>query len=456
MSCLQQFADWHPQGHVDMRLLSREKLPTMLRSETGEEIFFSESSLDSVAFIARTWHASMSLDHAIRAEQFENIVRQALVDGYCVGDLTSASQTLLGDLKRRIWDALAAARRHLTHYFPCWSLGIADEALAVGPVRFLSVDAWLAEVDFVPSVRDSFFCEQTPHEGWKARFARHRQGALPDGPMDLASVAARVVGDCTHVATVSVPDCDTELSRRRARLAAQAALDAVALMWAEERVHRELVLRDEPSTAPGDHGDLTASPEGLWPPSTGSKRRGSSRSVNATRDMVRDWAQYLEACGRVLDEALFHSCRTNASSWSLLAQRWLTALMWAGEAARTGNDAVSSAKYATCLDILAHGNDSGRILEMLLRVLGVDNETKIDVRLGVRRETLSMKKAVEAIYGRGRSKVLHGQIVNPLDRHDYERALGAKLARDSLRVAVQKWAAADSGAGYEDFRDALG
>lgn len=430
--------------------MAEEGLPSMLRAANGREVWFNRSAVDYVAWVAKSLQNESALFSGVLLEEFERVVRQVLVDGYCDGSITADSPDLVATIRRRIDEALANSSRPLTHSFPGWSIDVGEKTLRVGPVAIVPVRKWVERQTFAPKARDIIFSAEAPEEGWKARFFDYQLGRVEPSHRDPASKLASIIADASHVVDVAMPAQEAATSRDLARRLARAALDAIALIMENPVFHKEWILRDHPSESPV-YSHITAFESGLWPPYAHKHHHRSPFSAAENRSALTDFDNYLKACGHVLNVLRDPS---SSSSNIDLAGRWFTALLWASSGARESNDAMASAKFATSLDILAQAHSAYAITEMVCHLLGVDAGKKLVKESPHHPEGMTVRQAVEALYGKGRSQILHGNIVDPMHRHVLEREVGGLLARRCLRVAVQAIPGAED-ARHKNFRKAF-
>ncbi|WP_440222784.1 hypothetical protein ACQQ2N_17150 [Dokdonella sp. MW10] len=431
--CLDEFSRVQPGGALDAKqLLRKGEMPSMLRAANGMEVWFSPHALEHMTWLAQHLHQESAAGRAIRLEEYAQLVRQALVDGHCDGRLTRSSTTLLADVRAMVAAAVEASQRPLIHSFPAWSVDIGERVVEVGPAVIYPLAQWLERQRFTPKVAEAFFTDELPEEGWAQRFHEYLSGARAEEYLDPACMLSGVIGEATHVVEVAMPPRETVLSRHQARLLAQASLDCIALILERPVFHRHWVLRDQP-TSPEFYDDITAFQSGLSPPNARKRFHRSPFSKPQNKAMLDQYASHVAACAHVL-----HVVRTDdqAAPNLGLAHRWLSALQWASEAAREPNDAMSSTKFATSLDILASASKSHPIVDMVTNLLRITADVRLVRPTPQHPEGMTLRQAVERLYGEGRSQVLHGNIVNPMHRHTVERDVGAWLARTCLRQAV--------------------
>ncbi|KAB8198406.1 hypothetical protein FKV24_002285 [Lysobacter maris] len=431
--CLKEFARVQPNGVLDASQLPRDgRLPAMLRAENSKEIWFSSRALECVNWLGRLLHQELKVDGVIRVEEFSGLVRKALVDGYCDGRLVCGDSALLEGIRQMLAVSLDAAKRSITHSFPAWSVELGGQALQVGPATIYPLAQWLRRQQFSARVGAAFFTPELPEAGWKVRFEAYLSGELEQQHVDPACMLADAVGDCSHVVVVTMPPMEGEISRQQARLLAQAALDVIALIFESPMYHRRWILRDQPS-APECYGEVSAFDFALSVPSAPKHDHRSPFSARKNAEALGRRGGLVEAAGQVLDAV--QSSDPDAVNIDS-ARRWFTALMWAGQGAREPNDAIASTQFASSLDILARANGYHPILEMACGLLGVSPEAVVTRSSPSHRSGMTLRQVVKCVYGRGRSQVLHGSIVNPMDRHAVEREMGGFLARACLREAV--------------------
>jgi hypothetical protein len=448
IECLDEFSSMQPGGVLDAKQLPRKgEMPSMLRAANGMEIWFSPRALEHMTWLAEHLHQESGVGSAIRLEEYAQLVRQALVDGHCDGRLSTSSTTLLVEVRAMVSAAVEASQRPLIHSFPAWSVDVGERAIGVGPAVIYPLAQWLERQRFTPKAAEAFFTDELPEEGWAERFDEYLSGARAQEHLDPACMLSRVIGEATHVVEVAMPPRETVLSRHQARFLAQASLDCIALILERPVFHRHWVLRDQP-TSPEFYDDITAFESGLWPPNAHKRFHRSPFSTPQNQAMLDQYANYLSACAHVLNVA-----RTDdqAAPNLGLAHRWLSALLWASEAAREPNGAMASTKFATSLDILANASKYHPIVELVTNLLGITADVRLVRPTPQHPEGMTLRQAVERLYGEGRSQVLHGSIVNPMHRHTVERDVGAWLARTCLRQAVLTIPLADD-AEHANFR----
>lgn len=412
----------------------------------GREVFFNSRAFELTSNLAGRMHQNED-SSAIRIEEYRQLVTQSIVDGYSDHSLTADSPTLWTDFRSMVDSALESSIRDLSHFFPAWSLEVGNHILQVGPIKIYPLSIWLEQQQFAPTICESYFSNDFPMHTWKDRFHLYRSGNLPSRHEDLACTLAQAIGDATHVVGVTVSKCETTLSRQRARFLAQSALDVIALVLERHQYHRQFVLRDHP-TAVDAHNAITAFASGLWPPTVSKNLHRSPFSAEENLKTLDKRKELVNASGCIIEAALqFHSPAPN----SKLAHRWLTALLWAAEGAREASTTLGTAKFVVALDIMAKANKAYPIIEMIEKLLGIEpNALAIKANM-VHPNGMTLKQAIEHIYGEGRSQILHGNIVNPMHRHDFESGVASQLARMCLRCAALAIPSSVD-AEHEDFR----
>lgn len=394
VACLIEFDRIQPGGNLDASgLMMEEGIPSMLRAENGKEVWFSRSALHYVTWVAKSLQRDSVLFNRVLLEEFERVVGQVLVDGYCDGSITADDPALTGKVRRRVGEALANSQSPLTHSFPGWSIDVGEEVLRLGPVTIVPVSQWIGRQTFAPTARNVIFSADAPEEGWKNRFFDYHQGRVEPSYRDPASKLATIIADASHVVDVVMPAQEAATSRGLARRLARAALDAIALIMESPVFHKEWTLRDHPSESPV-YSHITAFESGLWPPYAHRRRHPSPLSAAENSSALAEFDSYLKACGHVLEE-LRHP--DSNSSGIGLARRWFTALLWASSGARESNDAMASAKFATSLDILAQAHNGHVITEMVCRLLGVDAGKKLVKASPSHPDGMTVSQAVEAL-----------------------------------------------------------
>jgi hypothetical protein len=244
-----------------------------------------------------------------------------------------------------------AKHRPITHYLPCVVVGDREpREFRVGPVRFIHRDKFFA--DFGDAMeRDHQRAAETSRakavELFKAgKLAELKpQEEIDDLERKMLEWAFDYYKQYKWIAEVTVPPCDSRISRIRAELTVQGALDVLKLFafgwYYGRRVHLAM-----------DHGIIDKVAE---------IRRKEDGEFTFTWSRGADWALvedgwfeevekrnpgYFSAAGDVIETYLSPHDPTE------IATRWLDALNWYGQAVSERVPSVQIVKYVATLERL--------------------------------------------------------------------------------------------------------
>ncbi len=133
---------------------------------------------------------------------------------------------------------------------------------------------------------------------------------------------------------------------------------------------------------------------------------------------MRAERSFLDDAGQILAAYL---AGRNEGAAAHLIERWSNALFWFGEARRESSDFMAVVDYGCAADGLSGaGGKIGKITkfaEAALNPKGAITPTGI----------LSVKEAVQRVYGEGRNKLAHGEKYGLLEDHHETRTIGDNL-----------------------------
>jgi hypothetical protein len=177
----------------------------------------------------------------------------------------------------------------------------------------------------------------------------------------------------------------------------------------------------------------------LWLPGIGLSSRFPKISNDAAVQALSKMDEFIGAAGWILNALVDPACH----SYPKLANRWATALDWLAEAGREKSDAIALAKIGTCLDVLSCVGKFGGILDMLVQLLEIPEETVIFDG----RKPKTLKSFVRETYDDGRSKILHGTHYERLISFSEQRSRADMVARIALiecAIRLQSYAGSDT------------
>jgi hypothetical protein len=394
-----------------IRALSQEEKQTWIASHpfippnvplgNGGHVFTTAEALVALREYGRRWRR-------------ENAKRRRLIGEQKVEDLAIS---VYGEILKRanenfypndaeikpIFDALlqerlSALTHSITHYFPCQ---IFDEAnlppFEVGPVRFVSREAWLHLVQTKAGKPLSWIKAVEDH--WAGR------GEVPRPTPDAAQQAddrwtawtvVDAVGSCIWMATVDIPAREYRQSRACAEAAVRLAIDTIALPLtpqtarlvrysardARPHLTRFLMQAEGKELSSESTIDL---PSLRGPP-------GSDKWLVDQTTGLREWAG---AAIQTLVQML------PSSPISELHQRWLDAMYWFGQSRREPIEFIGLVEAGICLDILANGSKDSGIINLCCALFSLQHDSP------VLNDGTTLKSLVTTIYKEGRSQISH-------------------------------------------------
>lgn len=97
----------------------------------------------------------------------------------------------------------------------------------------------------------------------------------------------------------------------------------------------------------------------------------------------------------------------------ILISKWFFALNWYSEGVREKNDAIAVAKLASCIDTLSSNGRSTGILNLMSNMLNIEQDHILYEDMFCNEVTL--KNFIERFYESGRSRILHGTLVDNME-----------------------------------------
>lgn len=338
-------------------------------AESGEEIYLTSACVGALETVSvALFEEDATVRARITRDAFKGVARDVFGNCCVDPDFSLDASKRLGTFRRRILEHIEGrALGTYQHAFPAWTLGLErDGAFSLGPVIIETKEQWLARIK------------------------------IAEGEDEYVIAA---LGDCTSVITVSVQGKENSLSREVAWYAARLALDGLALWFGRRDLLRQLLLADE-RAVPVLTRMLTYLGSVGWAAGGKANPRGwIYEPINAADFTGRMRAQ-LSAVGGALQSLIEEMPTRHAPD---LDRRWLTALFWYGEACREPHTFVAIGKLGVCLDVLSGGGQREGILAMATNLTGRKPDDIV-----VPGRSMTLKQMVKAIYGDGRSQILHG------------------------------------------------
>ncbi|ELR67174.1 hypothetical protein C942_02682 [Photobacterium marinum] len=412
---------------------SEKTFPDFLTTDNGYQIHFSSSAREYLRKLAQIL-CENRLDGGVKIElpSYIQVVRKVvanmLSEGLFDGSQWHEDRQAIKELKKRIDSQLDKIAKEHTHYFPAWTFHMERSGpIEVGPVKIMTREDWLDEVDFSENAKRRFGLESGGGIDWKASVKEalndpRSDVSLPDST-DYIYDAIKV---CHTVVGVTISGYEAVYSERFAKLACKAALDSISLIIGYQDAFLQQSLYGE-RLPPIRTYTLLETNGYLHLPGSALSKRVVGIDGDAVLKELSDFPISTQDIGRILEGVI----NPDSSPWPKLALRWTTALNWLAEACREESDQTAIAKLGTSLDVLACGGKHSGIADMVANFTGIGKKSVVNKSTG---QTLS--SLIRVIYEEGRSQILHGTNIDRLKSLKQERADAYNVARISLLEAA--------------------
>ena len=408
------------------------ELPSWIDAGEGQSLIINGAISGLIVDLADHLYASKpELKNSISKKDWSSIVKRVIGPMLGKVDLdvsfeTSAIEVLAAikvDLNRSDWNF---GKR--TFLFGCSLVSHHDiPPFTVGPVTIRRRHMWLDHA--LQERRISRLTYSRLAASWSGTKIRPRKPSLESGN---ERAIIRAVGEAPFVCSIETEGLFGDFAKEKALLAARLTLLGVALLWASPRkALQEINLAYDGPPHLQAYTFYQERPEllsgGRWTKSL----HGLSLFGDAWEPIIAQrnnwWATLAEAIEFLLGNPV-------QAQRPKLMTSFAHALIWFHEACREPMPMIALTKYISCLDALACGSQAPGIIALVSARMEVEPEAPI------RADGPSFKSAINQLYSRGRSRLLHGSS----DRlgHDWEdqRELAETLARYCLILCFE-WAA---------------
>lgn len=407
-------------------------LPRMINAGNGKSLIVSSKLDEGIERVAkRLMDDDPSLKPKFTQAEWRAIVRRAFGPALASidldGDLETNASTVLTRVKKTAnQDATGQGVRE--YAFGCTLFGGKDfKPFSIGPVLFEAQDVWLERKHQDGDI--SILSRRRIERVWQGHKLRKRKSSF-DSIAEADVIDA--IGSCSFVCSVTIHDLASEAGREKALMAARLATTAIALTWQvpskaleginlvfDRKPHRRKVL----SFIPGK-GVLSGS---SWshPPF------GPHIKPDEWERILTQRADIFEVVGEVLDYVISPDgsvARPNMMS------TLFHAFLWFHEGCREASSHMAVVNLAASLDALACGRNSGGIRTLINARLKMEDDKPISPN------GPTLKKAVERIYNKGRSRSIHGTNNELSNDWSDTKALAEQFARFCLLLCLD-WVA---------------
>lgn len=408
--------------------------PDFITDETHQfQIHFTRNALQHLNKLSLILYQNRPKNNIkIELDAFAKSTKQVIANMFALGKFDNNSlegdRTINKELKQLIEENIKNQTATFTHYFPAWTLGLeSDKPYEFGPVTIYSNKDWLSTVDFPQHAKDMYFGGKDVNERWKETVVKLLDGEDPcDLPPSLATDIYRVIKDCPSLVKVTISGFEKNFSRKLALIIAQAALDAISLLFKNDKLFLQQAIYGE-RVVPFHSYRLMETDSFLWSPGWALSKRVNSHSKAVLLDHIAKAQFAIPSLVSILNGLL----TPEEHAYPKLTMRWATALNWLAEGCRESNDAIAIAKLGSSLDVLSCGGKADGISKMVSNLLRTAEDSIVLEEKGT-----TLNAFIKQIYDDGRSQILHGTYCDRLKSFEKERAHAFTVASTVLMNAA--------------------
>ncbi len=259
-----------------------------------------------------------------------------------------------------------------------------------------------------------------------ANFARNH-GTGNEKPRVGDDELKRLV-DNDWIAAVEIPNADMEVGHLRAKRIVKLAVMGIDLLTGNDDCPMKIRVVDE--LVPAAHIQRFSEKNGVF-------AVGHSKFIGAVGwepGFVAEFLRESDEFFRWLGESLHAYCDPSKAIHPQMREKWLSSLFWYGLARDELDDFAAVVNYGAALDTaLGEGNGVPDITKFLSVLVDIKADS-----IFVKNPELTLHQAVEAVYGEGRSKVLHGGIPTLSSDFAFIRGLGQVMTQIALYELVPR------------------
>jgi len=313
------------------------------------------------------------------------------------------------------------------HVFGCTLFGNpAIESFSIGPCKFEPRLEWLVRHSSEGAV--SKITRRRIENAWsKRKICKLKLSTNSHYEKKILDT----VGTCPFVCSVTIDGLAPEAAHQKALTAVRLALTAMALLWRnpssaldgmnlpyDRPIHFRQTLTIVPGEAVLQRSSMSRRPHGPW------------LEVDEWETMLDQRSDYFAYIGEILHYVIDPA---RGDSRSKMLDTLTQALLWFHEGCRESVALMGVVNFAATLDTLACGRGPGGIINLIKARLNLQPTDPI------KPDGTTVKSAIKKIYGKGRSRTLHG--TNPDFGHDWSdtKSLSEQLALHCLLACI-KWA----------------
>ncbi|ESY94847.1 hypothetical protein [Mesorhizobium sp. LNHC209A00] len=409
-------------------------LPSFVSNGHGGSLMLSramETSIARISSVLKQNNPVLSRSHT--DNEWNQVLRTALGPLLTKIDIAGDPDASADEILVSVRGALAQANRGGVHDHAFGCTLFKDSGIApfsLGPVRFEPRLDWIARKTEEGDI--SSVTTRRVIKTWAGHKARQRK-RVADRHRESGVLEA--IGSCPYVCSVITDGLAHGAGALKAQTAARLALICVALWWPtpSRALDGFNLLIDR---AVRQQRSLTFAPGRIV--LIGGRLQGRPHGPQIS---PADWAGILQnnsdAFRTVAEVLEFYLSPTGTVGRPKLMNALAQALLWFHEGCREQVDLIAIVKFAACLDALASGRESAGILRLIKARLGPEPNDPI------RTNGQTTKQGVEEIYGKGRSRTIHGTNENFGDDWISTRRFSEEIARHCL-ISCLGWAATNA------------
>lgn len=416
-------------------------------ASNGAQISLTQKTIEVIHELSeKLLENRLSEEIKIDQKTFRSIVIQVYVNYYANGNFSEINREVARNFRKSIKKALALRGSEFTHYFPVWTIGIdAIHPFSLGPVTFMTRDAWIDSVDYPETAKENLDSENKVN--WKDALREMlSEPQKMKANSNLANWTYDFVNVCPSICKITTKGYDKEIAQKFAKNVCRTALDSISLLFGGKRFFSQATVYGD-RVVPVSTSSIIETNGLLWSPGLKLSERVRTLDGEQIEECCSENTDIISALSYILSELL----DLDNARHPQLIQRWSMALEWLAEGSREENDAISLSKIGTSLDVLANAGKSENITEMVCNLLDVTPEsiaTKKPVEI-------TTKRAIEIIYNDGRSKILHGTHYDRLKSYESEKKLGQFIAQQCLLNAalrIQNYSGEDDNQAFRSMK----
>ncbi|RWA66919.1 hypothetical protein [Mesorhizobium sp.] len=405
--------------------------PRMIAVDGERTLYVSKKIDNLIDLVALQIHSSEhELGRRVGTGELRSIVRRAFGPALAAIDLDHAvsenANITLSSVRTFVEQSIDRDKLRQEHCFGCTLFSrLSVAAFEVGSVRFETRAEWLkrkmAEGDVSQITRRRI------ERVWSGSNLRARKPSSESiGEQDILDA----IGDCPYVCSVITDGYGLGLGREKALIAARLALTSIALLWQtpskrldgfnlayDRTVQFQIAVAFHEGNILANRTKIHLTVDGDFNREKWDTLLSESKGYFSIIAEITDYSLSLADVSRKnLMRTLFH------------------ALLWFHEGCRDRSPLIAIVKFAATLDALACGERENGILNLFEARLGLKGDARIFS------DGTTLKSAVSAIYGYGRSRTIHGNNDRIGTDWSNNSARAEQLARLCLIYCIE-WAA---------------